>query len=177
MAAIVFPLFRQTMVGVACGCLDFLFTAAAQKTCMVAGIKFQEEKDEDDVPACERFDKKFLEYVVIFPIVEECVLRGILQPLLKQSMLSCIPRLAIPILAGVSIAGMVSVVAIGILFGATHYFNYSSGGMPIACIVSVSGIFYGVLKERFSLVTTIGAHIVHNFGILWMDKYYPAFFE
>jgi hypothetical protein len=177
MDSIAFPFIKQVAVGAACGFADFLFSTTTQKTCMLAGVKFEEIEDEDDVPSSQRLDKEFWEGVVIYPIGEELVFRGLLQPFLSQRLQLYMPQLAAPALLEMPVANIVSALAIGTGFGIMHYFGYKSGGKQIALMASMSGSFYGVMKERFGLATSISAHMVHNFMIGWLDKHYPKFLD
>lgn len=177
MSVLSLPLVDQVAVGAACGVADFLFSTTCQKTCMLAGVKFEEIEDEEDVPSSERLDKQFLEAVVAYPIGEELVFRGLLQPFLAKGLSFYMPQLAEPALLGISRANVISAVAVGTGFGVVHYFVYKSGGKQVAVIGSVSGSFYGLVKERFGLVASAFAHMVHNFCTGWLDKYYPAFLE
>lgn len=164
-------------VGTAAGFADFLFTTTSQKVCMLAGVKFEEEVDEGDIPPSERFDRCFADLVVKYPIAEEAIFRGVLQPVLAEGLIICIPKLAAPALLGIPIANVVSAVAIGVGFGSLHYFNYKQGGKHVAVIGSISGSFYGMVKECFGLPGSIAAHITHNFMTAWLDKHYPEILE
>lgn len=177
MTSIAFPLIKHVAVGTACGFADFLFCTTSQKTCMLAGVKFAEIDDEDDVPVSERLDKHFWEMVVKYPIGEELIFRGLLQPFLSNGLLLYMPQLAAPVLLEIPAANVVSAIAIGTGFGIVHYFCYKSGGKEVALISSISGSFYGMIKERFGLATSISAHIVHNFMTGWLDKHYPKFLD
>lgn len=177
MSTIAFPLIQQVAMGAACGFADFLFSTTSQKTCMLAGVKFKEIEDDDDVPPSDRLDKHFWDMVVKWPIGEELVFRGLLQLFLSKGLLLYMPQLAAPACLGIPIANTVSAVAIGTGFGIIHYFGYKTGGKQVALIGSVSGSFYGIIKERFGLATSISAHMIHNFMTGWLDKHYPAFLD
>jgi hypothetical protein len=51
MIDIVLPFIEQVALGAACGFGDFLFCTTTQKTCMLAGVKFEEIKHKDDIPS------------------------------------------------------------------------------------------------------------------------------
>jgi len=159
------------------GFADFLFSTTAQKICMAAGVKFEEVEDEEDIPASERFDRCFADLVVKYPILEEAVFRGVLQPVLADAIAIAIPKFAAPSLLGFPLANIVSAVAIGIGFGSVHYFNYRKGGKQVAVIGSISGSLYGIVKECFGLTGSIAAHMTHNFMTGWLDKHYPEILE
>ncbi len=177
MTAISLSLANQVAVGAACGVGNFLFSTVCQKTCMLAGVKFAEIEDEDDVPASEQLDKHFWDIVVKWPIAEELVFRAVLQPSLANGFLLFMPQLAAPALLGIPIANVVSTAVVGTGFGIIHYFAYKSGGKEVALIGSITGSSYGMIKERFGLATSISAHIIHNFMTGWLDKHYPAFLD
>lgn len=175
MASIAISFVQQVTIGAACGFTDFLFCTTTQKTCILAGVKFEEIEDADDVPSSQRLDKGFWDMVVKYPIGEELVFRGLLQPFLSNGLLLYMPRLATPLLLGIPAANVVSAVALGTGFGVIHYFGYKSGGKQVALIGSISGSFYGIIKERFGLATSISAHMIHNFMTGWLHKHYPQF--
>lgn len=177
MSSIVSPFLSQITVGALCGFSIFLVTTTYQKVCLVAGVIFKEIDIEDDIPMSERLDKDFWDYVVIWPIGEELVFRGALQPLLTNGLLLYMPQLTAPMLLGLPAANVISSAAVGTGFGIIHYFAYQSGGKYVALIISVSGIALGLLKVRFGIVAPISAHIVHNYMVGWLDKHYPAFLE
>lgn len=171
------PLINQAAVGAVYGFADFIICTTYQKICLLAGVIFKEIEDDDDIPASERLDKEFWQTVVIWPIGEEIVFRGILQPILAHGILFFMPQLSAPSYLGIAGANLISSVVTGTGFGAIHYFVYSSGGKEAAFIISVGGIAQGILKERFGLVAPICAHMVHNFMVGWLDKQYPEFLE
>lgn len=175
MAAIAFSLVKQGVVGVACGLADILYTAICEKTCILAGVKFEEIEERANVPHWKVLDKVFMKKVVIYPIAEELIFRGALQPFLAKGFLLFMPQHAAPILMNVLPANVIAAVAVGIIFGAIHYFNYKSGGKQVVFVISIGGAFYGIIKERFGLVTSISAHMTHNFIGGWIDKHYPTF--
>ncbi|MBM3192316.1 MAG: CPBP family intramembrane metalloprotease [Chlamydiae bacterium] len=175
MTAAISSYIGQLATGAACGLADFLFCTTTQKICTLAGVRFEEIEDEDDIPSSERLDKQFWDMVVKYPIGEELIFRGLLQPFLSKGLLVCMPQLAAPGLWDIPIANTVSAVAIGTGFGVLHYFGYKSGGKQVALMGSVSGSFYGIIKERFGLATSISAHMIHNFMVGWLDKHYPSF--
>jgi membrane protease YdiL (CAAX protease family) len=175
MAAVAFSLVKQVAGGAACGIGDFLVSVTYQKVCMLAGVKFEEIEDAEDVPPHERLDKQFWDIVVKYPIGEEVFFRGLLQPFLAKVLLLCMPQLATPVFWGIPRAKVVAAVAVGTGFGIIHYFIFKSGGAQVAILCSISGSFYGIVKERFGLVFPISAHMIHNFMIGWLDKHYPAF--
>ena len=177
MASIAFPLIQQVAIGAACGFADFLFSVTAQKTCMLAGVKFEEIEDEDDVPASHQLDKDFWDVVVKYPIGEELVFRGFLQPFLANGILLCMPQLATTTLLGIPVANVMSAATTGTGFGILHYFGYKSGGKQVAVVSSISGSFYGLIKERFGHATSISAHMIHNFMKCWLDQHYPKFLD
>ncbi len=144
---------------------------------MLAGVKFEEDEDEDNIPSSQQLDKNFGDIVVKYPIGEELVLRGVLQPLISKILVIYKPHLAAPSLLNIPQANVISAVSLGILFGFVHYFNYKSGGIQVALIGSISGSFYGIIKERFNLAAPIAAHMTHNFLVGLLDKHYPAFLD
>ncbi len=171
------PLVDQVAVGATCGVAEFLFSTTCQKACMLAGVKFEEIEDEEDVPPSERLDKHFLEAVIIYPVGEELVFRGLFQPFLAKRLSFYMPQLAAPALLGISRANAISAIVVGTGFGVIHYFGYKSGGKQVAVIGAVSGSFCGLVKERFGFVASVLAHMVHNFCTGLLDKYYPVFLE
>lgn len=177
MTAIAFSFVEQAAIGAGLGVAEFLFCTTCQKTCMLAGIQFEEIMDSDDVHPSERLDKMFSEMTIIYPICEELVFRGLLQPFLTKCLLYSWPQLETPSLFGISQASLISSTAIGTIFGMMHYMNYQKGGEIIVGIGSVSGSFFGITRARFGLTTSISAHMIHNYLMGWLDKHYPAFLD
>lgn len=158
---------------------DFVFSTLSQKVAMLAGVEFEEidDPDEKEVPSSKRLDKMFSEIVILYPAGEELVFRGVLQPFLANAINYCMPSSVAPAFLGISQANLVSAIAIGILFGSIHYFNYEKGGAQVATIASISGSIYGITKEVFGLSASITAHMVHNLFVGSLDKYFPEFLE
>ncbi len=99
--------------------------------------------------------------VLILPIVEEGIFRGLLQPLLGYGIKSLVPLASAPFLGtGLSIAVSVSVVASSLIFGLAHLSNKIGYLPPI--LATVSGVVYGVLAARLSLSASIASHVVNN---------------
>lgn len=171
-------LIQQVAIGSACGFADFLFTTIAQKISMLAGVKFKEieDKDKAQIAPAERLDKDFWNVVVLWPAGEEVVFREILQPLLSYLLL-CMPQLSAPTSLGIPAAHVASSVVAGAGFGAAHYYCYESGRKQVALISTISGSFYGIIKERFGLGAPISAHMVHNFMMCLVDKHFPKFLD
>ncbi len=174
----IFSLASPISKGVLFGFADFLFSTTAQKVLMLAGIKFKEDLEVGDISPDKRLDMDFHNFVIKYPILEETVFRGILQPYLSGKLPLFFPKLkSIPSVMGIPLANLVSSVALGVIFGSIHYLNYTSGGIYVALIASISGSFYGLIKEKFGLASSISAHIIHNFMVGWLDKNYPTFLE
>jgi membrane protease YdiL (CAAX protease family) len=100
---------------------------------------------------------------LIFPIAEEGVFRGILQPLTTHAILYVVPTAAAAFAGtSLSIAAAVSIVAIGIIFGLSHLTNPHKNAHIQAITITFSGIGFGVVAAQFGLPAAMAAHIVNN---------------
>lgn len=159
---------KQLFVGVIYGCAELACTMVFQKICMIAGVIFKVIEEEAELTT-------LYEEAIKWPIAEEYFFRGILQPLVAKGIGAIEPRLKNHALYGIPYANIISSAVCGIGFGALHYFSYVSGGIPAAIAISASGIFYGVMKERFGLLASIFAHMTHSFGANMIDRTISAF--
>lgn len=179
MVSAILPTLQTFGIGALCGALDFLYKSTAQKVCMAAGVVFEEAPDDDEpfTPSSERLDRNFRDIVITYPILEEVAFRGLLQPLLTHGLTAYFPQLAASAFLGLSTAALISTVAIGVGFGALHIPNYERGGLVVGSFAAISGTFLGIIKEKFGLLASIGAHMTSNLGTGLLDKYAPALLE
>lgn len=179
--------FQPLIVGVTLGAADFLFSTTCEKAGRLAGMTFEECEDEDEddkddaatdpILPSQRWDRCFMTGVILIPIGEELIFRGLLQPLCKTLIGRCFPYLIGSSALGLSGAALVSSLAIGMIFGALHYLNYKTNGWFPALVITIGGVAYGVAKERYGLICSIVAHSMKNNCVGLLDKYYPAFLE
>lgn len=168
----------QISAGIAFGFANFLFSTTVQKVLILAGVKFEEYLETKDVHSNSRFDLGLYSFVIKYPVIEELIHRGLLQPFFSEKISLFLPRLkALSATTGIPLANLVSSVVIGVIFSPVRYFNYKSGGIYAVLIASISSSFYGFLKERFSLISAIAAHSVHDFMKGLVDKKYLTFLE
>ncbi|MDB6082118.1 MAG: hypothetical protein JWO53_1390 [Chlamydiia bacterium] len=101
-----------------------------------------------------------------YPIGEEIFFRGILQGSLKNSLLQELSKFSLVLSPGCinKVAATVAIVATAVLFGFAHQVicGYSIKDVWLSC---GSGIVYGLLREKFGLVSSITAHMLNN-GLL-----------
>ncbi|MBF8262767.1 MAG: intrarane metalloprotease [Parachlamydiales bacterium] len=173
--------FEAVGMGIGFGLAEFAWHTTAQKVGMLmTGLEVKPSLDPDDGPqvmAFEMLDKEFVPGVIIAPIFEEIVFRGLLQPMASLGMVFCFHQLAAPSLLGLSQASVLSIVGSGIGFGLLHYFNHEQGGTFPATISSLAGIGFGVVRAKLGLAASIGAHMTANLSTGLLDKYWPEFLE
>lgn len=111
----------------------------------------------------QTMDKHPLFFTLGFPIVEEGVHRGILQPLATRGILYVAPTAAAAFAGtSLSIADAVSILANSVIFGLTHLFNPHKNARMQAISTTFSGIGWGIARARFGLPASMAAHIVNN---------------
>lgn len=168
-------------MGVGCGLTEFICRSTVQKVAMVgAGLNVEPSLDPDDGPQLlpyEQLDKEFSVSVIAAPVIEEIVFRGLLQPVLAYGITCAFPQLATPIVLGVNSATLTSIAITSIGFGAGHYPNFSKGGVFPCVAAAVAGIVFGVARDRFGLIASIGAHMTANLCTGLLDKYWPELLE
>jgi membrane protease YdiL (CAAX protease family) len=97
------------------------------------------------------------------PILEEILFRGCLQPLTTKAILWLVPAASATIMSlNLSVAVVVSVVAIGAIFGFVHYFNDHKNSHIQAVVTGIAGIALGLTAAYLGLPAAIGAHMLNN---------------
>lgn len=115
-----------------------------------------------------RISPPFLTSVLITPLVEELLFRGVLQSSLKKIVYYSIKQLSLTNeeKSG-KIAYEISRIAASALFGASHLIN----GTPFQAINAGLGAFFGQaeLMEKVGLTAAVGCHVTNNL-IVWCLK-------
>ena len=102
------------------------------------------------------------------PFWEEMLFRGLLQEFFHWMAEKILPDRDVALFfCKMKLATLVSIVATAVLFGSVHL---SSGfGISHAILATVTGITYGILRERYGLRASISAHMTNNaivFGLI-----------
>lgn len=168
-------------IGICCGFAEFAWRTIAQKVAMVVGkLEFTPALGPYNGPRTlpfEVLDKEFVSSVVGAPAAEEIAFRGFLQPMLSAGLVYCFPQLAAPALLGISQASLLSITAVGSIFGSLHSFNYEKGGDFPATMRSIAGSIYGIAAEKFGLIASVAAHMTSNLCTGLLNKYWPELLE
>ena len=91
------------------------------------------------------------------PIVEECLFRGILQPLLIGGLLLCFPQFPLVVICALAVS------LTAVLFGAAHLSNAKEGNAYTqAIITTIAGVVFGIIALQFGLFAAIAAHMMAN---------------
>ena len=100
---------------------------------------------------------QFLALIVLYPVLEELVFRGLLQGALLRRGWGCL-------LAGpVSAANLVAALA----FAAAHLLR----GTPAwAAAVFLPGLVFGYFRERYGIGAAIVLHAFYNLGFIWLFR-------
>lgn len=98
---------------------------------------------------------RFLVLVVVYPVLEELVFRGLLQGALLRRPWG--RRAAGPITA--------ANLATALVFGAAHLFRVTPAW---AAAVMLPGLVFGYFRERHGLGTAIVLHAWYNAGFAWL---------
>lgn len=145
---------------VACGFANFIFCETTKK------IFISGSDPTDRVPRTSKeIDAYFKNFVVIQPLFEEILARGILQPLLSKQLVPYIPELLLSSTLNIPSANLVSLLAISIGLGTLRYGRYEDNGPQLAIIESIRQSIHGLVKERFGLVASITEHMIDHFFI------------
>lgn len=94
--------------------------------------------------------------VLLYPVVEEYVFRGVLQPALLTKLF--LKRS----IAGLSIANVLT----SILFAATHLINQPP---LMAALVFFPSLVFGWMRDRYANIhASIVLHMAYNAGFVWL---------
>lgn len=147
---------RVFLIGVGVGLVDVI-TKIALYFLFLRGI------DQDNTQHTDNKETPF-SVSVIYPILEEVVFRGLLQPSLRWAASVCLPDVTMKLafLPAMSLASIVAVVATSVLFGSVHLINQHSGRKIQAMLATWGGITKGLLAINYGLGPAIGAHIMNN---------------
>lgn len=96
----------------------------------------------------------FFRLALVYPVLEEVVFRGALQPYLGRQL---------PVLTGpIGSANLVT----SVLFSAMHYYSHPA---LWAAAVFFPSLAFGLLRDRHnSLQTPIALHVFYNSGYYWL---------
>ena len=181
MGAIVWPVLSSLSVGIGSGALLFAGQTTVQKIAMLyAQLDVQPNIDPDEGPEIlpsEVIDKQFVPGVVIAPIVEEVVFRGIMQPLLSVGISYCFPQLSTSAFLSISKASLLSATMTAAAFGMCHYPDYKKGAPFAVAMSTIAGSVFGVVRERFGILASISAHMMSNLSTGLLDKHWPELLE
>ena len=106
---------------------------------------------------------------------EELIFPGALQPLLAKILAVSLPALGKKAFMTIALPNLVSTLAIGILFGAYHYQDYTKGEIIAATNIAIAGCLFGITKERYGLISAIIAHSKSNMLGTFVEYYRPSY--
>lgn len=156
----VFRIAKQVVVGVSCGIGQQLITYySTGKICDLTGMKIEET---DSFKAFTGSVSNYPRVNISGPIAEECVCRGVLEPMVTQLFSSDFPKQTSLFFAKIPPQNMAAVILVGTAFGILHKDNYKSGAAFATGVNIVQGVGYGLLYEKFGLMAAIFAHMANN---------------
>jgi membrane protease YdiL (CAAX protease family) len=111
--------------------------------------------------ALEYMESNFTAEVIEAPILEEIVFRVLIQNFFHSLATKIVPDTDVEIFSSkLKLATLVSILATAALFGWAHI---TSGlGILHVILATISGITFGVLKEKYGLTASISAHMINN---------------
>jgi hypothetical protein len=137
--------------------------------------KLVDSGEEDEASDTE--DSSILSRIVSDVTVstgEELLFRGGMQPILTKILSLGLPFLGKKALLGIAAPNLIATVAIGVLFGAAHYQDYTKGSLTAATSTALAGCLFGFTKERYGLLSAIVAHTTSNIFGTCVGEYAPS---
>jgi len=141
---------------------------------MLADIKITETRFFTEVSSIDRFLDSYACKVIAFPVCEELICRGMLQPIVSKALATLLPFSARSFCFGMPLANFTSAIAVGVYFGLEHASNFEEGGTVPLMEMCVWGGIFGIMKERFGIVCPIVAHMTSNFLAETLERYDPS---
>ena len=137
---------------------------------MCRDVEEQRELTEGDVRYVSQLG--WFDTVLVNPIIEELFYRWAVQGSV-QHVFSHVACLFSDSDQAQKIASIAGVISTSVLFGLDHMNNGHSAVKRQSILAMMSGISFGFMKERFGLISSIGAHMANNFlamGSLYLTE-------